>query len=231
MEEKCINNKINKLPNEIFLKILYNINDLSDLINIYDYFKKYRKLISYEINTYFKNTDSKNDEHYLFILLKDIRHFLDGYITKDENTIKNKMINNIEKLYNSHYIYKIIINHYLMCEKCTYIINIYNYRHIYKCFICDKKICKNCNIKCHPCAPYNTKPFYHCKNCKEDYFYYINEKLNKFNVVDKEIMKQIKYIFYKLYENCIIDKNNKDNQEDIKKLLLLQYFIKIKYIT
>lgn len=41
-----------RLPNEIFLKILYNINNLDDLINIYNCIKCYRKLIYNEIITY-----------------------------------------------------------------------------------------------------------------------------------------------------------------------------------
>lgn len=229
MEEKCINNnKINILPNEIFLRILYNINNLQDLINIYNCFKNYRKLIYYEINTYFKNICLKNDDHYLFTLFFNIIYYLNEYISKEENIVKDKMISKIKNIYNSHYIYKIIINRFLICEKCNYIINIYNYRHIYKCFICEKKICKNCITKCHPCIPYNTNVFSLCNKCKYDSFNYINKKLNKFNITDKNIAYKLKYIFYKLYENCIKDNNT---SEDIKKLLLLQYFINTKYFT
>lgn len=203
MKEKHIRKNIfNILPNEIFIEILYNIKDLHDLINIYNCFKKYRKLIYYEINTYFKNIYLKDENHYLFILLSDIRHYLNEYISIDDINIKNMMLVNIDKIYNSHYIYEIIIKHYLICTKCNCKFNFYKYRHLYTCFICDNNFCRSCITKCYPCIPYNINSFYHCSECKNEYFKYIKEKLKKFDM---------------------------SNKEDIKNLLILQYFINCNY--
>lgn len=122
-----------------------------------------------------------------------------------------------------------IIKYYLKCDKCNYNFNFYDFRNIYKCFICYQNVCKKCRFKCYPCMPYDKNSFSHCSKCKIDSFEYIKEKLKKIDLSNKEELKKIKYIFYKLYVKSVNESNDIKNFDHIKKLLLLQYFINYYY--
>lgn len=221
--------RIKILPNEVFINILYNIKNLKDLINIYDCFEIYRNLIHNEIKCYFKNK-----KHYFHIILNDIIKYLDIYISEKNNKIKYKFIIEIKKLYNKNYVYKLIIENHLKCNICNYIFSNNMSIYLYKCFICDNIICTYCNNKCYPCIPYSFEYYYHCPDCKNKSFKNIKEKIEKFNIINKEKNLNIKYVLYNLYKNYKNHKyiiNIEKNKEDIKNLLILQYYFNYLMIS
>lgn len=180
----------------------------------------------------FKYIKYKKKNHYMSIITKSIINHINIYVLKKEYSLKNEHLHEIKTLYNSHIIYRIVIENYLKCNKCNYIFNTDDLRDIYLCFICDKLICSYCTNKCLPCIPYSHEVFYHCIECKYKTFNYIKEKLNKIDFNNKEEMQQIKYIIYRIYKDYIKESENINYfkiNNDMKKMLTLQYYINMNY--
>lgn len=70
------NNLYNKLPDEIILKILYRIDNIKDLINIYKASKKLKNMVTSEIVRHFNKNDCSNIYKY-FNESKDFDDFED----------------------------------------------------------------------------------------------------------------------------------------------------------
>lgn len=167
----------NKIPHEIFISILYNIENMTikDLINIYyafyDY-NNYRKIIMFEFNKYldfyissYENKDdlSSTDKDFenknrniislkLFNINREIEKILyrteEDEIEEEYINRKNKMIKNLR--INNSYIINNIINCFLKCYICKNN-DINKMENIYSCSNCEDVICDNCCIKCNEC--------------------------------------------------------------------------------
>lgn len=139
---------INNLPNEILLNILYNFRNLEllDLINIYNCFKKYRKIINDDIDIL-----KINNKSYLSNIFNDImiEEYIKGYYNEDEyeneDDYKSDILEEeIDRYYDFHIICKKYIKKVLFCNICNYIYDKENSKYIYYCNLCNKKICENC---------------------------------------------------------------------------------------
>lgn len=231
-------NKIyNKLPNEIIIKILNNINDTEDLINIYECFRNFKILVDNEIYRYLKIKEEIRKHHFLNRYFSKIVHKLDLY-TIEYNFIYKYDKKSFKKIWNKHIILQKIIKFRLNCDICKYIYDNNNHKNIYECINCEKKVCEKCCISDYHCFPYEytNDNCYHCLECKDKCFANIIKNFEKNNTV-KEI-NYLKNIIFKTYTK-FIDINNiniyniydiEDTDFDKKiKNFLKEHFSDLKY--
>lgn len=197
--EDVINKK--EVPVEIYIEIFKNVDEIDDLINLYDTYNN-KKIIDDEIIKYLNTkTNESQEKHWLNKVLKRTEYKINNYICENDEHDKNEYLNYIKKMYNKHYIYKFVINFYLTCFNCN--VKDIN-RNYYVCLNCDKTFCFNCCIKCEKCDPFENI-FYHCSNCKE-----------------YECLLNIKKIINKTQKDFEIEK------DIIKKLIIEDYLKEIK---
>lgn len=235
-------NIFNKLPNEIILKIIYNIDNIGDLINIYESSNNFKNLINKEIIKYFneKNCsefykyfdqsdifedtgdllvffDNCFQRKYLYVMIignNKLDSYMIDYLENYNEDIKNDNLIKIQNLYSKHIIYKIVLDSILYCSICK--INNLKKISLYKCFNCHKYICNECCIKCKECNiyKYDNGVYYHCKYCKNKCFNNILEDLKNINFENTtKKYKDIKDILLVEYTNRI-DLDDIDYIED-----------------
>lgn len=186
---------INKIPSEIFVLILYNIEDMKvkDLINIYYSFYNHRKVIFYELNKYLdfyinedseldfdsENSENENDDYIyknmIFLPLdnikKEINNILHNEIYEKEKEFIDRKNNMLKKInVDNSNIINTIINCFLKCYICKNN-NTNETDYIYQCSHCEMTVCKKCCKKCYEC--WDGYFYYHCNNCKDDICYTI----------------------------------------------------------
>lgn len=223
---KNINRKnIQKLPSEIFIKILENIETINDLINVYDIFYNNKITIINEIDNYLKlvNFNDKKKNWLFKILYFHIESNIKLYLHEVKCEIRKNCLKNINELYEEHEIYKIIIDFYLKCNICEYKYNkkyLYVYKDFHECINCNNILCDKCCVQCINCDPNKNIIFYHCLYCKNECLETIRQEINKLNdeldsglesddddedfeKLRKLKLKYCKNILYLAYENKI----------------------------
>lgn len=228
------NNIFNKIPKEIILKIIYNIDNIEDLTKIYDFSKLIKNIIDDEIEMNFNKKDCLNIYKYYdqskdfedgenlrnifeecykrkFFYIITIRNKLleshiINYLESYDEINKYNNLEKIKKIYKKHIIYKKIINSILFCSICRsdFIESI----DLYKCFNCYKYICNKCCNKCKECKECNIYEY-------DDYNYY-----------------HCNYCNYKCFNNMskILKDINLENVNDfgnIKNIILDEYINRI----
>lgn len=171
LESKIENMKINELPSEVSMKIIKDIKEINDLINIYDIFHNSRKIIIIEINKYLNIKDEKERiKYWIHDIICPIEIKIKSYFDDDEIEEKKESLKELKILYKKHEIYKIIIGFYLTCNNCKYKYNVNNdyvYKHFYECLNCGNVICSECCTDCDYCN-FGDIILYHCLICKKD---------------------------------------------------------------
>lgn len=179
-ENEIINkkpNKIYELPNEIFINILYYLNDFNDLLNIYEVFTKYNELIDNKIYEYLNiKSERRKKNHFMMLLLSYIENKIEFYFF-DSNLEYEKQtyIDEFKNLYDKSNISKKVIRYYLRCDICEYIFDnkIIN-KQFYKCINCKNITCEFCGSICQFCDPYKNIEYFHCLDCEK----YCNNNIN-----------------------------------------------------
>lgn len=195
---------INELPIELIKNILSYLST-KDLINVSNVNKKFRKIISNEIEIYY-NIENNKYKHFLHkplnylednIYIHDKLFDYTGVFYENDRDSEFEMIKN---LYNKHYIYKIIIDNNLFCQICKYKLDFNNNNintYISRCKNCYENFCNSCIKECNECDP-DEYLSYHCFNCKDKCFKNLENKLNDINITNEEL-KNIKKIIFESY--------------------------------
>lgn len=196
----------NKVQN---FDIVNKIDTIQELINFYDNNEHFKEYIIKNIEDYFI---FKKDNFLKNILNMDDPFYSElgiGYMTDYEED-KDDFLDEINKKFNEHIIYKKIIELTLKCNKCYYIYNTDNIKHIYLCIYCDSYVCKECCINCDTCRIYDNKlyddprPNCHCYDCQNKCLNNIEKRIyneNKLKKEDKKEINEIKKLLFKSYED------------------------------
>lgn len=177
------------IPQEIFLKILEEMESIQDLINMYDIFKEYRHYIINSIYDYCQIF--KSGEHYLYKFLERFYELIDTEYIIGYEEDKDYIMKTLKHNYNNHIIYRIIIESLLKCYKCKYIFDINKIKHIYFCMYCYEYFCGSCCIKCDICYIYHDEEFrpqYHCSSCGNKCLHDIEKNFKK-SIIKKDEKK------------------------------------------
>lgn len=180
--KKDVNNKKNNLPNEIFMKILYNIKTFDDLLNTYNIFKEHNYLIDIEIDKYLDiKNKTKRKRNWMHSIMSEFQYYIELYITETDKEDKNLNLDILRKKYNKSEISKKIIKYDLKCDICDYIYDFKNTieNHFYNCFNCNFIFCQKCCIECENCDPRDSLIYHHCLDCKNNCVIYIKKEINK----------------------------------------------------
>lgn len=162
------------IANEIILCIIKKVDNIEDIINIYESkcFYNFNSLINMEIEKYLNMDYENRKKHFLHNsmgpFLYRIEEYLCGeeYIDGGDNKKIIKLFKYINKVHEEHKIYKKIIDFYLKCKKCKYKIKKDKSLNFCKCDNCDKVFCSDCYIVCKECGKYNNLVYCHCLYCK-----------------------------------------------------------------
>lgn len=236
------NNLYNKLPDEIILKILYRIDNIKDLINIYKASKKLKNMVTSEIVRHFNKNDCSNiykyfneskdfddfedfkessnkygyyeKTHFYRIIASENQLDISTYLESYNEIIKNYSLKKIRKLYHEHIIYRLIIDSILFCSICNYNYNFSNPITLYKCFNCHRYICRKCCSECDKCNiyKYDSYIYYHCKKCEYKCFDNMLKKLKNINI------KKGKEDFEILKKTILDEYTNRIDFDDIEEM-------------
>lgn len=147
------------------------IKDHDDLIVLYDTFYLNKGIIITEIDKYLNIKNKiKKKNHWMSKIFYYIENEIREYVlTIEDNSgdkYKRLLIENIDKIYKKHDIYKYIINFYLRCNDCNNYYKLKKDKQFYDCLNCDLIYCEDCCINCNKCD--NMKVIYkHCFYCKD----------------------------------------------------------------
>jgi hypothetical protein len=213
-----------KLPNEIIIKILNNINNTEDLINIYECFRKFKILMDNEIYIYLNIKEETRKYHFLNRHFYEIVNVLDLYII-EYNFIYKYDKKWFKEIWNKHFIFQKVIKLILNCNTCEYIYDNDKHRNIYECINCEKKVCEKCCFSDYHCFPYEytNDDCHHCLECKDKCFTKIIKKFEKKYTTNE--INYLKNITFKIYTK-FIDINNIYGIEDTDFDKKIKYFLK-----